>query len=133
GGGLRLEAQIVDAASGAILHALEPVTVSTDSATARVEVLRQRVAAALAARFGALRELREITGRSQPPTLAAYVDYVQGVQHFSNFRTQEAARLFDRAWHADSSFHLAALYGALVAYNTGNRTRGDSLVRALSQ
>lgn len=129
---LRLEAHILDASSGRILHALDPVRVSIDSATAGVELLRQRVSSALAARFGTLRELREITTRSQPPTYAAYSDYVQGVQQFSHFRTQEAARLFDRAWHADSSFHLAALYGVLVAYNTGNRVRGDSLVRMLS-
>lgn len=129
GGGLRFEAQILAPSSGSILHALEPVRVPIDSATSGVEPLRERVTAALVARSGAL---REITTRSQPPTYAAYSDYVQGVQHFSQFRTQDAARFFDSAWNADSSFHLAALYGVLVAYNTGNRVRGDSLVRALS-
>jgi DNA-binding SARP family transcriptional activator/TolB-like protein len=131
GGALRFEAQITDPERGRLLQALEPVTVPIDSGTAGVELIRQRVAAALAARFAGSQELREITARSQPPTYASYTEYLEGVQLFSRFQPEQAAQHLDRAWSLDTTFHLARLYSVLAALNVGNRARGDSLVRSL--
>jgi DNA-binding SARP family transcriptional activator/TolB-like protein len=130
-GSLRIEAQITDPERGRLLQALEPVTVPIDSGTAGVELIRQRVAAALAARFAGSQELREITARSQPPTYASYTEYLEGVRLFSRFQAEQATEHLDRAWSLDTTFHLARLYGALAALNVGNSARGDSLVRFL--
>lgn len=132
GGALRFDAQVLDPAGGKLLLALDPVGVPVDSGTAGVELLRQRVAAALAARFGGPLEMREITARSQPPTYAAYIEYLEGVQLFTRFLPRQAAERFERAWTLDTTFHLARMYGVLSELNVGNRARADSLVRSLT-
>lgn len=129
---VRFDAQVIDSRTGSLLQALEPIQVPADSASAGIELLRQRVTAALAARLAAPVAHVEITTRSQPPTFAAYRNYVDGVQLFSRYEVDRAAERFSAAWSLDTTFHLAALYEVLLAYNRGDVRRGDSIVDRLA-
>jgi DNA-binding SARP family transcriptional activator/TolB-like protein len=128
---VRWQVQITDAVRGRLLQTLEPLSVPMDSATAGVELLRQQVAAVLAARFDWTRELREITTRSEPPTYAAYETYVEGIQLFGH-QPQRALERFDRAWELDSTFYSARLFSILAHTQFGNLARADSMVQRLT-
>jgi DNA-binding SARP family transcriptional activator/TolB-like protein len=131
GGVLRLQAQITDMVRGRLLQTLEPLSVPVDSATIGVELLRQQVAAALAARFDWSQELREITTRSQPPTYAAYGAYVEGIELFG-LNLQQAIERFDRAWKLDTSFYPARLFSILAQTQVGNLAVADSMIQGLA-
>jgi tetratricopeptide (TPR) repeat protein len=132
-GALRFEAQVTDAMHGRLLHALDPVTVAVDSATAGVDLLRQRVAAVLAARFDWPDELREITGRSQPPTYAAYAEFVEGMELFiAHDQFERAMRRFEQARTLDTTFHLPRLYTSLMYFNLGKFAQVDSVLRSVA-
>jgi DNA-binding SARP family transcriptional activator len=125
------QVQITDAARGRLLQTLEPLSVPLDSATAGMELLRQQVAAVLAARFDWTQELREITTRSEPPTYAAYAAYVEGIQLFGP-QPQIAIERFDRAWELDSTFYSALLFSILANTQFGSLARADSLAQSLA-
>jgi DNA-binding SARP family transcriptional activator/TolB-like protein len=127
---LRWQAHVTDAVRGRLLQTLEPLSVPVDSAIAGVELLRQQVAAVLAARFDWTQELREITTRSAPPSYAAYSAYVEGIQLFG-FQLDAALERFDRAWALDSTFYSARLFSILVNTQLGNLARADSMVQNL--
>jgi len=131
GGVLRLQAQITDMMRGTLFQTLEPLSVPVDSATAGVELLRQEVAAALAARFDWSQELREITTRSQPPIYAAYEAYVEGIELFG-LNPQHAIERFDRAWEMDTSFFPARLFSILAHTQFGELAVADSMIRDLA-
>jgi tetratricopeptide (TPR) repeat protein len=128
---LRVQAQITDVARGRLLQSLEPLDVSVESATAGVELLRQQVAAVLAARFDWSQELREVTARSQPPTYAAYAAYVESIALFGVDRDR-AIEQFDRAWALDSTFYPARLFSIFTNVQSGNLSRADSMIRDLA-
>jgi DNA-binding SARP family transcriptional activator/TolB-like protein len=128
---LRWQVQVTDATRGRLLQTLEPLSVPVDGATAGVELLRQQVAAALAARFDWTQELREITTRSEPPTYAAYTVYVEGIQLFG-LQPERAIERFDRAWALDSTFHSARLFSILANTQFGNLARADSMIQSLA-
>jgi len=127
---LRFHVQVTDAVRGRLLQTLEPLSVPVDSATAGVELLRQQVAAVLAARFDWSQELREVTTRSRPPTYAAYAAYVEGIRLFGPQPVQ-AIESFDRAWALDSTFYSARLYSILTNTQFGNLERADSMIQGL--
>jgi DNA-binding SARP family transcriptional activator len=128
GGGLRFEARLVDPVAGRLLQGFEPVLVPADSGVLALDLIRQRVAAAVAARSGdAVR--REITVRLQPPTYPAYLEYLEGLRLFTRFQSAQAAARFERAVAIDSTFDLARLFGVLMALNTGRMGRADSLLQ----
>jgi tetratricopeptide (TPR) repeat protein len=132
GGILRLQVQVADAAHGRLLHTLEPVSVPVDSATAGAELLRQRVAAALAARFDWPQELTILTRRSDPPTYAAYAEFVDGWELFSRGEVSAALAAFQRAWELDTTFHLPRLYASLMYWNLDDLPRMDSVLREVA-
>lgn len=138
-GVLRMQGHVTDAATGRLLHTLDPIRVPPDSAPAGVELLRQKVSGALAARFDWPAEWTELTRRSQPPTYAAYAEFVEGWETFSRemFSGSEgsraAAERFERAWALDTTFHLAGLYASLMYVNLRDRARRDSVLEKVAR
>jgi DNA-binding SARP family transcriptional activator len=131
-GAVRFEAQITDVRGGQILHALEPVRVPVDSALQGVDLLRQRIAGALAARFQTT-GLSEVARRVRPPTYAAYQAYVRGMELFQQQAEPVLAiREFDRAAALDPTFHTPKLFAALMYYNSNNFARMDSVLSSLA-
>ena len=127
-GGLRFEARLVDPVAGRLLQGFEPVLVPADSGVLALDLIRERVAAAVAARSGDVVR-REITARLQPPTYPAYLEYLEGLRLFARFQSAQAAARFERAAALDTTFDLARLFGVLMALNTGRRAHADSLLR----
>jgi DNA-binding SARP family transcriptional activator/tetratricopeptide (TPR) repeat protein/TolB-like protein len=133
GGLVGFQVQVIEVPSGRVLHTLEPVSTRADSATTGAEVLRQRVAAVLAARFDWPQELREITGRARPPTYAAYAEFVEGMALFhSRGQYLRAIERFERAWALDSTFYLPRLWTALMYSNLGKLPQMDSVLRSVA-
>ncbi len=135
-GVLRMQAHITDAARGRLLHTLDPIRVPPDSATAGAELLRQRISGALAARFDWSAEWTELTRRVQPPTYAAYAEFVEGRDLFSGsmFQVNQialAAERFERAWALDTTFYIARLYASLMYHNLGDARR-DSVLQSVA-
>jgi DNA-binding SARP family transcriptional activator/TolB-like protein len=128
---LHFQVKISDAVRGRLLQTLEPLGVPSDSATAGVELMREQVAAALAARFDWSQELREITTRSRPPIYAAYAAYVEGIELFG-VQPDRAIERFDRAWALDSTFYSARLFSILTNTQFGNPARADSMIQSLA-
>lgn len=129
---VRFEAQITDVRDGQLLYTLEPVRVSVDSAVFGVDLLRQRITGALAARFEST-GLSEVARRVQPPTYAAYRAYVRGMELFQQ-RTEPmlVIREFDRAAALDSTFHTPKLFAALMYANSSDFPRMDSVLTGLA-
>src|SRR3989440_267082 len=74
---IRFQVQISAAKDGTVLRALDPVAGPISQPLAAVEALRQRVMAALATLFDSRLSLwAQATG--QPPTFAAYQEFIQG-------------------------------------------------------
>ncbi|MGI9182205.1 MAG: tetratricopeptide repeat protein [Longimicrobiaceae bacterium] len=132
GGVLHFHAQVTDAVRGRLLHTLEPVSVPVDSATAGAELLRQRVAAVMAARFDWSHELREITVRARPPTYAAYAAYLEGVELFHRGHYVRAIGTFEQAWAIDTTFYLPRLWTALMYWNLNSPPQMDSVLHSIA-
>jgi TolB-like protein len=131
-GVLYLQAQVTDAVRGRLLHTLDPISVPVDSATAGVELLRQRLAGTLAARFDGPTEWTAITRGSRPPTYAAYAEYIAGMELFSRRLQEQAVERFERAWANDTTFQLPRLYASLIHSNLRNPARADSVLRSVA-
>jgi serine/threonine protein kinase/TolB-like protein len=128
---LRVQARIIDAETGQLLVALQPVTGTTTRPVAALELVRQRVAGALAGIYD-VRLAAMSRGPTQAPTYDAYLAFIQGMDADDRDDWAEASRRYLRAYALDSSFTQAAL-SALVAYmNAGDAAHRDSLASALA-
>ena len=130
GDSVGLEARVVDARSGRVLRAIEPVMTRRANPLAAVEVLRQRVAGALAAEVdpvidGLARE------SSQPPDYAAYLAWVQGLDAISHHDFAASIPFFRQAAALDSTFATPRLWAAAAYGNIGDWFHCDSIIRSV--
>ncbi len=126
GDSLRFQASITDARSGRLIAAIPPVMVVTDSASAAVRELRDRVMGAVGVAF----DERILSGAgSTPPTWEAFRIFDEGIRLSNANRYEEASRLMEQAWQADTSFTPALIYASLAAFNDGTMPRTDSLLQ----
>lgn len=132
---LQLQGEITDVANGKLIRKLEPVIVPIDSASAGIALLAHRTAGALAARLNP--RLSGWSDAVRPPSLPAYDVYAQGLEKYiTSLDTRgyrEAAALFERAVHLDSSFVVASLWLAQALANGIDRQRADSIAAALER
>ena len=130
GDSIGVEARVVDAQSGRVLRAIAPVMTPRANPLAAVELLRQRVAGALAAEVDPL-----IAGlareASQPPDYAAYLAWVQGLDAISHRDFAGSIRFFRQAAALDSTFAAPRLWAAAAYGNTGDWVRCDSIIRSV--
>lgn len=127
---IEFQAQVVDAGSGQLLSAIEPVGGPLDVPGAVVETLRQRVVGAVATVFD-WRIVRPSAG-SPPPSLEAYRAYLEGHRAFHGGpRMQEARTFFSRAVALDSSFLDPRFYLVFVHLNLGEWEAADSTAQLL--
>lgn len=127
---LRLQAQVVDATTGAVLGAVSPVEVPRDSIQRGVRLLRERVMGMLAVRTD--ERLRDVPGLvERPPTYEAYRAFDRGVRLYNAQDYGEAATVLREAWVLDTAFLVPLVYAATAAWNRGEIATTDSLVRML--
>ncbi len=116
---LLFQTQIIDAASGRVVAALEPVAGTSRAPLEAVGAVRQRVMAALAGRVNpALAAWGAVIAR--PPTYEAYLAHAAGVEAYAHGRYRDARDQFRRALALDSTFTLALLWQGLSEWDLGS-------------
>src|SRR5438552_12769379 len=129
---IRFQVQISAAKDGTVLRALEPVAGPIAQPLAAVEVLRQRVMATLATLFDSRLSLwAKATG--QPPTFAAYQEFIQGLDRMVQFDSRGAIQHFRRAAHEDTTFRLPLIFAAHEHMDLGEYATADSIAHAVER
>jgi tetratricopeptide (TPR) repeat protein len=119
GESLRLQARLVDAATGDLIYAFEPVAVARGAAAEGIEMLRERVLAAVAAHDN---PDIDIAVMRPPASYEAFQSFQQGQELYgSNFL--KAIAHFRRALEIDPEFHVARDYLIWAYFETGDRAR----------
>ncbi len=123
---LHFLAHVTNAATGEELATIDSVRGPVDAPLAALERLRNRVMTALATLTDP-RLAKWMRNASQPPTLEAYAEFVEGIELHSNLKTGEAVPYFLRAAALDPDFPMALLWAAF-----GYGYSGDSIRQALN-
>src|SRR5256886_6286509 len=108
---IRFQVQISAAWDGTVLRALEPVGGPISQPLTVVEAVRQRVMAALATLFDSRLSLWA-KAHGQPPTFAAYQEFIQGLDRMVQFDSRGAIQHFRRAAQEDTTFRLPLIFAA---------------------
>src|SRR3989454_700647 len=129
---IRFQIQISAATDGTVLRALEPVAGPIAQPLAAVEAVRQRVMATLATLFDSrLSAWAKATG--QPPTFAAYQEFIQGLDRMVQFDSRGAIDHFRRAAQEDSTFRLPLIFAAHEHMDLGEFATADSIAHAVER
>src|SRR5437879_605964 len=129
---IRFQIQISAAKDGTVLRALDPVAGPISQPLAAVEALRQRVMAALATLFDSRLSLwAKATG--QPPTFAAYQEFIQGLDRMVQFDSRGAIQHFRRAAQEDTTFRLPLIFAAHEHMDLGEYATADSIAHAVER
>lgn len=131
---LQFQARVLDARQTVLIDAIEPILANPADPRQGIERLSQRVTGILATVFDP-REIftggmtTQVTGR--PPTLEAYQEYADGLDHFFRGDFAGAVPFFLRARRLDSSFHRATLRAVEAHINLAQWEAVDSMAAAL--
>jgi tetratricopeptide (TPR) repeat protein len=129
---IRFQVQISTAKDGTVMRALDPVAGPISQPLAAVEALRQRVMAALATLFDSrLSAWAKTTG--QPPSFAAYQEFIQGLDRMVQFDSRGAIDHFRRAALEDTTFRLPLIFAAHEHMDLGEFATGDSMARSVER
>jgi len=130
GDSIAIDARIVDANTGRVLRSTQPAVASITAPLSAVNLLRQRVAGAMATELDPV--LAGLATRSaQPPTHDAYLAWIEGIDLFSRTDYRASIPVFLRAGSLDSSFVTPRIW-AMAAYgNMGNYRMVDSIGQTL--
>ena len=127
---LRIQVQITDATSGALLAAPAPIEAPRDSVDVALRALRERTMGALAVRASdRASEFPELADR--PPTFAAYRAFDRGVELHLAQDYERASAEFIEAFRRDSMFVVALIYAAQALWNDDEFARADSVLRVM--
>ncbi len=134
---LELRSRVVDARSGRIVAALNPIRLRPDAPDSALRELTDRVSGAL----GALIDPRLASLREQgapPPRFEAYREFAEGIDYFAGKRSQRfdyrgAIVHFSRASLLDTSWNLPLNWLAISYGNVGNQRGRDSVVAILAR
>src|SRR5437867_9218930 len=129
---LRFQVQISAAKDGTVLRALEPVAGPISQPLATVEAVRQRVMSALATLFDSrLSFWAQAAG--QPPTFAAYQEFIQGLDRMVQFDSRGAIGHFRRAAQEDTTFRLPLIFAAHEHMDLREFATADSIAHAVER
>ncbi|HUR94417.1 MAG TPA: protein kinase [Gemmatimonadales bacterium] len=130
GDSLVFQAAILDAGSGRVLQALEPVRGPLARRELALEALRQRVTVGLAGLLDP--RLSELTTATpEPPNYAAYQAFVAGQSAYWGANVEEAIAQFHRAARLDSTYLPAAVWVAMSDWGPPGCAVADSVGHAL--
>jgi tetratricopeptide (TPR) repeat protein/TolB-like protein len=132
GDSVRFQIEITDARDAKVLRALDPVVGPVANPLASVELVRQRVMAALATLFNP--QLATWAGAaSQPTSFEAYQEFAEGLDRFGRLDMQGAAEHFERAARLDSTFSVALIWSATARLNLGQVAAADAIAREVER
>ena len=130
GDSLRFQAQVMETGSGRIIESLDPVAAAVENPMEGVELLNQRVMAAVATMHSP-----DMAGMATvltlPTSYDAYREFITGMELISQNDWPTALRHFESGWSEDSTFAIAAIMAAFTHYQLGNPRTADSLVSSL--
>ena len=129
---IRFQVQISATSDGTVLQALDPVAGPMSQPLAAVEALRQRVMAALATRFDS-RLSFWAKAAGQPPSFAAYQEFIQGLDRMVQFDSRGAIGHFRRAAQEDTAFRLPLIFAAHEHMDLGEFSTADSIAHAVER
>jgi TolB-like protein len=129
---IRFQVQISTAKDGTVLRALEPVAGPISQPLVAVEAVRQRVMATLATLFDSRLSLWA-RAAGQPPTFAAYQEFIQGLDRMVQFDSRGAIGHFRRAALEDTSFRLPLIFAAHEHMDLGEFATADSIAHAVER
>src|SRR5712692_2404837 len=129
---IRFQVQISAASDGTVLRALEPVGGPISQPLTVVEAVRQRVMAALATLFDSRLSLWA-KAHGQPPTFAAYQEFIQGLDRMVQFDSRGAIVHFRRAAQEDTTFRLPLIFAAHEHMDLGEYATADSIAQAVER
>ncbi len=132
GDSLRFRAEVLDARSGSVLFALEPVASSRRSPMEAIERVRQHLTALLATHLNP--RLSDWTSAaSKPTTFEAYQEYAIGVELFLQLEYRASIVHYTRASLLDPDFAMAQLDAAIAYMNLGEFHAADSIGRIVGR
>ena len=126
---LQLQARVTDAATGALIYAVGPVSGAREVPTAALDALGQRLMGVVAARFDQSLLNAEF---SRPPLYEAYREYTAGLDFFGRDDAQ-AIRHFQKAVEIDPEFAVPQVYIAGAYINHGDYARADAAIRRVNE
>jgi tetratricopeptide (TPR) repeat protein len=121
GEALRLQARLVDAATGDLIYAFEPVTATRDAAAEGIDELRDRVVAAVAAHV--LIQDVDIAFMNPPSSFEAFQAFRRGFESFGDYKFEEAIAHHERGLEMDPGFHVARMWVAYAYANIGDHEK----------
>ncbi len=129
---LSFHAQILDTAKGRLLKALDPVSGSAEEPLKAVEILRQKILGALAGTTDT-RIRPFVESSAQPPTYAAYKEFVAAWDAFDRFDCKRARDLSLKAAELDPSFQSSLLLAAVSRIFLSEFPQAEELLERLDQ
>jgi len=128
---IQFQTQVVDARTGELLSAVDPVGGPIGAPGPLVETLRQRVVGTIATLFDS--RVSPPPAGSRPPSLAAYRAYLQGhgAFHRSPLELPQALSFFYQAVALDSSFLDARVFIIFAHATRGEWQAADSNAQLL--
>ncbi len=128
GDSLRISVTIVNASTGRVIRAIEPVAGPVNDPIVAINALRDRVLGSIVSGDVA----RQVAVSGQPPSYAAYREYIMGVQTFPT--NQTASRpYFVRTIALDSTFGRAYVHIAATFVNAGARDSAAPYIERLER
>src|SRR5438309_1151515 len=129
---IQFQVQISAAKDGTVLRALEPVAGPISQPLVAVEAVRQKVMATLATLFDTRLSLWA-KASGQPPTFAAYQEFIQGLDRMVQFDSRGAIGHFRRAALEDTTFRLPLIFAAHEHMDLGEVATADSIAHAVER
>ena len=132
GGELAFHAQLTDVRNDQVLASLEPIAAPIGFPLQNADLLRERIAGAIAASFDQRLTIQTLPS-GHPPTFAAYQEYILGLDTFVGIDELQAVPHFIRAAQLDTTWGLPLVWAAFAYANWGQGRELDSVVAALEK
>jgi len=124
---LVLHAELVNADSGRLVGAVEPIRTHVAHPVGALTQLRARLMGLLALSLD-----DRVLHREHPPTYASYQAFSEGMDAYIRSDYQAGLLAFQKSYAADTTFVLPLLYAAFCHSNLRNYAPADSLLRIVN-
>lgn len=129
GPGLEFHVQILALPGGEVMEAIGPVRTETLEPMEAIDIIRQRVAVALAILLE--ENLEPLSASALPPSMEAYKAYSSGARKFVQGDRRDAVADLEEAYHRSPDFTAPLIYAAFGRLGLGDARGADSLARIL--
>jgi tetratricopeptide (TPR) repeat protein len=129
GDSLRFQVSIVNASTGRVIRAIEPVSGPIGDPLIAINALRDRVLGSIVSGDAA----RQVAISGQPPSYAAYKEYIKGREVWLQRDEAGAVIHFQRAIALDSTFAIPYNWIAARWMNVGRRDSADATMARIER